>query len=40
MGRVAQPAEVAATIAFLLSDSAAMVHGVVGLPIDGGYLVG
>ena len=34
MGRVAQPAEVAAVIAFLLSDEASYISGV-GVPVDG-----
>ena len=38
LGRFAQPVEVAAAIAFLLSDAAAMVNGI-DLPIDGGFLV-
>lgn len=39
LGRFAKPVEVAHATAFLLSDLAAMIHGV-SLPIDGGYLVG
>jgi NAD(P)-dependent dehydrogenase (short-subunit alcohol dehydrogenase family) len=38
MGRFLEPAEVAETIAYLLSDRAAMVTGVA-LPIDGGFLI-
>ncbi len=37
LGRFAQPAEVAATVAFLLSEDAAMITGVT-LPVDGGFL--
>jgi NAD(P)-dependent dehydrogenase (short-subunit alcohol dehydrogenase family) len=37
LGRFATPGEVAATVAFLLSDHAAMVHGTT-LPVDGGFL--
>jgi NAD(P)-dependent dehydrogenase (short-subunit alcohol dehydrogenase family) len=37
LGRFAQPAEVAAATLFLLSDAAAMIHGVT-LPLDGGFL--
>jgi L-xylulose reductase len=36
MGRFVEPDEVAEVIAFLLSDAAAMVHGV-SLPVDGGF---
>jgi L-xylulose reductase len=38
MGRFVEPREVAAVIAYLLSDEAAMVNGV-DLPIDGGFLI-
>jgi len=37
LGRFAQPADVARAVAYLLSDSADMVHGVT-LPVDGGFL--
>ncbi|XWN34321.1 MAG: SDR family oxidoreductase [Devosia sp.] len=37
MGRFVQPEEVAAVVAFLLSDAAAMVHGH-SLAVDGGFL--
>jgi NAD(P)-dependent dehydrogenase (short-subunit alcohol dehydrogenase family) len=36
LGRHAQPAEIARTIAFLLSDEASYVSGV-NIPVDGGY---
>jgi NAD(P)-dependent dehydrogenase (short-subunit alcohol dehydrogenase family) len=39
LGRFAQPNEVAAAIAFLLSDDAAMIHGTT-LTVDGGFSVG
>jgi NAD(P)-dependent dehydrogenase (short-subunit alcohol dehydrogenase family) len=39
LGRFAQPGEVAAAIAFLLSDEAAMIHGTT-LTVDGGFSVG
>ncbi|WP_268800383.1 SDR family oxidoreductase [Pseudomonas huanghezhanensis] len=39
LGRFAQPGEVAATIAFLLSEDAAMIHGTA-LTVDGGFSVG
>ena len=38
LGRFVEPPEVAAVIAYLLSDDAAMVNGV-DLPIDGGFLI-
>ena len=38
LGRFVEPAEVAAVIAYLLSDDAAMVNGV-DLPVDGGFLI-
>ncbi|CAN5460440.1 SDR family oxidoreductase [soil metagenome] len=37
MGRLGEPAEVASAIAFLASDEASFITGVV-LPVDGGYL--
>lgn len=37
MGRIGEPAEVAAAICFLASDEASFVTGVV-LPVDGGFL--
>jgi NAD(P)-dependent dehydrogenase (short-subunit alcohol dehydrogenase family) len=37
LGRLAEPSEVAAAVAFLASDAAAMITGVV-LPVDGGNL--
>lgn len=36
MGRFVEPAEVAAAIAFLVSDAAAMITGAI-LPVDGGW---
>lgn len=38
VGRFAEPDDVAEVILFLLSDAAAMVHGV-SLPVDGGYMI-
>ncbi len=38
LGRFAEPDDIAEVIIFLLSDAAAMVHGV-SLPVDGGYMV-
>jgi NAD(P)-dependent dehydrogenase (short-subunit alcohol dehydrogenase family) len=37
MGRLGEPAEVARAIAFLASEDASFITGVV-LPVDGGYL--
>ena len=37
MGRIGQPEEVAAAVAFLASDEASFITGAI-LPIDGGYL--
>ncbi|PNY79924.1 glucose 1-dehydrogenase [Deinococcus koreensis] len=37
LGRFAQALDVAQAVAYLLSDAAAMVHGVM-LPVDGGFL--
>jgi NAD(P)-dependent dehydrogenase (short-subunit alcohol dehydrogenase family) len=37
LGRLVEPAEVAAAVAFLVSDAAAMITGVI-LPVDGGNL--
>jgi NAD(P)-dependent dehydrogenase (short-subunit alcohol dehydrogenase family) len=38
VGRFAEPDDIAEVILFLLSDAAAMVHGV-SLPVDGGYMI-
>jgi NAD(P)-dependent dehydrogenase (short-subunit alcohol dehydrogenase family) len=38
-GRAAQPAEIAAAIAYLVSDEAAFVTGVA-FPVDGGFSAG
>ena len=38
VGRFAEPDDIAEVILFLLSDAAAMVHGV-SLPVDGGYTI-
>lgn len=37
LGRFAEEDEIVSVIAFLLSDSSAMINGIV-LPIDGGFL--
>ena len=37
LGRFARPVDVADAVAYLLSEHAAMIHGVA-LPVDGGYL--
>lgn len=39
LGRLADPADIAAAVAFLVSDEAAFITGVT-LPVDGGRLVG
>lgn len=36
-GRIGEPAEIAAAVAFLASDDARFVHGIV-MPVDGGKL--
>lgn len=38
LGRFAEPDDIAEVILFLLSDAAAMVHGV-SMPVDGGYMI-
>jgi L-xylulose reductase len=38
MGRFVQSEEVAAVIALMLSDEAAMVNGI-DMPVDGGFLI-
>ncbi len=38
LGRFAEPDEIAEVILFLLSDAAAMVHGL-SMPVDGGYMI-
>ena len=37
LGRFATPKEVAHAVAYLLSDAASIIHGVM-LPVDGGFL--
>ncbi|WP_184359311.1 SDR family oxidoreductase [Rhizobium sp. BK602] len=37
LGRIAEPEEVAAAVAFLSSPEASMIHGIV-LPVDGGWI--
>ncbi|GAG16677.1 unnamed protein product [marine sediment metagenome] len=37
MGRIGEPEEVAAAVAFLASDEASFITGAI-LPVDGGYL--
>lgn len=39
LGRTGQPPDIATAVAFLLSDAAAFINGVV-LPVDGGFLTG
>jgi NAD(P)-dependent dehydrogenase (short-subunit alcohol dehydrogenase family) len=39
LGRFVQPGEIAATIAFLLTDDAGMISGVT-LTVDGGFSAG
>ncbi|WP_182086559.1 SDR family oxidoreductase [Aureimonas sp. ME7] len=38
LGRFAEPDDIAEVILFLLSDEAAMVHGL-SMPVDGGYMI-
>ena len=38
LGRFAEPDDIAEVILFLLSDAAAMVHGV-SMPVDGGFMI-
>ena len=38
LGRFAQPDDIAEVILFLLSDRAAMVHGL-SMPVDGGFMI-
>lgn len=38
LGRFAEPDDIAEVILFLLSDAAAMVHGL-SMPVDGGYMI-
>ena len=39
LGRIGEPEDVAAAVAFLLSDNASWINGAV-LPVDGGYVAG
>jgi NAD(P)-dependent dehydrogenase (short-subunit alcohol dehydrogenase family) len=38
MGRALQPEEIAACVAYLVSDEASMVTGIA-MPVDGGFLL-